>query len=136
MQVSFPDLIRENIKKIIDEISELTEKKKSLVLQYIKPIEDEIDVLKTKILSEWKLDKTEKQFYGTPVAWAKPEDAPHATISQSVKIEVDYKQIVTDHLSDPENFKDLSSKIGMTEEDFRTKYVKESRSKPSVRVYT
>lgn len=136
MQVSFPDLIRENIKKIIDEISELTEKKKSLVLEYIKPIEDEIDVLKTKILSEWKLDKTEKQFYGTAPAWLKPEDAPHATISQSVKIEVDYKQIVTDHLADPENFVVLSDKLGMTEDEFRKKYVKENKSKPSVRVYT
>lgn len=132
MELNFKNLIREKIQVIIDEISWLTSKKKDLMRQYIDPIDDQIDLLKVKILSEWKLDKTETQFFWTTVWSEKP---PHATVSQAVKEEINYRQIVIDWIWDPDNIQDLSSKMGMTEEEFIKRYIKRTESKPSVRIY-
>jgi hypothetical protein len=57
------DIVRAKIKSLVDSIYKLHLKKKEIENTQIKPLTEEIDLLKQKVIDEWRLNKAEKKFY-------------------------------------------------------------------------
>lgn len=138
MEISLPDLVKVNIQRLIDEICGLQKTKKELEELHIKPLTEQIDILKQKILVEWRVAKDEKKFYGTELPTG---EKPHATVSVSVSESVDLEKLLFEVIKKVhapvmvDDIPALAKFMWMTETDFRKEFVKRSESKPSVRIY-
>lgn len=138
MEISLPDLVKVNIQRLIDEICGLQKTKKELEELHIKPLTEQIDILKQKILVEWRVAKDEKKFYGTELATG---EKPHATVSVAISESVDLEKLLFEVIKKThspvmvDDIPALAKFMWMTEADFRKEFVKRSESKPSVRIY-
>lgn len=130
MEISIPDISKKVIWDYVDEVKGLEEKKKELTKLYIDPIVEQIEVLKQKIIVEWRAFPSEKKFFGVA------NSASHATVSQSVKKEMDLEAILKDVLKVGDVKPDtLALAMKMSPDDFESKYVTVKKWNPSVRIY-
>jgi len=125
---SAKDILATALWQLVTRTYELDLQKKDLKKQYIDPIEEEQDLLKQRLIEEWKIDPDENRFYGTEVN----NKVPHVTISRTEKQSIDYEKILSDIKITKS---DVCKMLWITDAEYYARYVSNTISKPTVRIY-